>query len=173
MSGEDPRSDAQLLAATPGDPDAFAAFYRRHVSAVVKYVAAHARPGDVADVVAEVFATALVHRRRFDPVRGSGSAWLVGIARHKLADARRGGSVETKMCRRLGISPPQAEPQLDESDAILAGLPSDQRRAVEARVLADQTYAEIARREAISEQVARKRVSRALAALRSHFEEEQ
>jgi hypothetical protein len=31
MTGEDPRSDAELLAATPGDADAFAVFYRRHV----------------------------------------------------------------------------------------------------------------------------------------------
>jgi DNA-directed RNA polymerase specialized sigma24 family protein len=80
------------------------------------------------------------------------------------------------MCRRLGIRLPVAEvgePQLDNGSELLAGLAPDQRRAVEARVLGDQSYAEIARRESVSEVVARKRVSRALAALRSRFEEEE
>jgi RNA polymerase sigma factor (sigma-70 family) len=175
MGDEERRTDAELLAATPRDPDAFAAFYRRHVRAVVRFVAAHARPNDVGDLVAEVFATALVHRRRFDPDRGSAGAWLVGIARHKVADAQRRGSVEARLCRRLGITVPEphaGELQLDRSSALLAVLPADQRRAVQARVLEDRPYAEIADSEAVSEQVVRKRVSRALAALRSHFQEE-
>jgi RNA polymerase sigma-70 factor, ECF subfamily len=174
MSAGGSRSDAELLAATPADPDAFAAFYRRHVRGVVAFVARHAAPDDVGDLVAEVFATALVHRRRFDPARGTADAWLAGIARHKVADARRRGKVQARMCQRLGIRLPAAgavELQFNGSAELLAALPEDQRRAVQARVLDEKPYAEIAREESVSEQALRKRVSRALAALRSHFPE--
>lgn len=169
------RDDRELLAAASSDPDAFGAFYRRHVRAVLAYVSRQAGPHDAGDLVAEVFATALVHRRRFDPRRGSAQAWLMGIARHKIADAQRRGAVEARMCQRLGIRLPaeQAiELELDTGRELLAGLAPDQRRAVEARVLSEQSYAEIARRESVSEQVVRKRVSRALSALRARFQEE-
>jgi RNA polymerase sigma factor (sigma-70 family) len=175
MTGQDNRSDAELLAATPADPEAFAAFYRRHVRGVWGSIAREARAEDVADLVAEVFATALVHRRRFDPGRGSAPAWLLGIARHKVADTRRRGAAESRMCRRLGIQIPVsavAEPELAGETEVLALLPSEQRRAVAARVLEDKSYEQIARQESITAEVARKRVSRALAALRSHLKEE-
>lgn len=175
MSEGDIHSDAELPAATPADPDAFAAFYRRHVRGVLAFAARHAEPDEIGDLVAEVFATALVHRRRFDPARGNAGAWLAGIARHKLADGRRRRKLEARMCRRLGIRLPTArtaEPQLDGSAELLTVLPADQRRAVQARVLEDKPYAEIAREEDTSEQAVRKRVSRALAPLRSRIEEE-
>jgi RNA polymerase sigma-70 factor (ECF subfamily) len=81
------------------------------------------------------------------------------------------------MCRRLSVRRPELDPVeigLDRvtSGELLAGLPADQRRAVEARVLRDLPYEEIAREESVSAQVARKRVSRALSALRSRFQEE-
>ena len=178
MHGEDPRSDSQLLAATPGDADAFAVFYRRHVQIVLAMVARRADPSDVGDLVAEVFATALVYRRRYDPARGSAGAWLAGIAQHKLADAARRGAVEARICRRLSVRTPELDPAalgLDRvaAEELLAGLPAGQRQAVEARVVRDEPYQQIAVDEAVSEQAVRKRVSRALGALRSRFEEEQ
>lgn len=178
MADADPRSDAELLAATPGDPDAFAIFYRRHVPMVLALVARRAGPGDVGDLVAEVFATALVYRRRYDPARESGGAWLAGIAHHKLADAARRGAVEARVCHRLGLRVPEldlVDVGLDHlaSDELLAGLPAGQRRAVEARVLHDESYEQIAREESVSTEAVRKRVSRALSALRSRFPEGQ
>lgn len=169
------RSDAELLAATPSDPEAFTVFYRRHVRGLWALVGREAARDDVGDLVAEVFATALVYRRRFDPQRGSAAAWLGGIARHKIVDARRRGTAEVQMCRRLGIRLPAEaadDPEPDRGLDVLAVLPEDQRRVVTARVLEDKSYAQIAQEESVSEQVARKRVSRALAALRSHLQEE-
>ncbi len=81
------------------------------------------------------------------------------------------------MCERLRINRPSLV--LDELErpgggpaGLLAGLPARQRRAVSARVLEDQSYREIADAERVSEQVIRKRVSRALRALRARIEEE-
>lgn len=176
MAALDSRTDGQLLAATPEDPEAFAVFYRRHVRMVLAFVARRARPADVGDLVAEVFATALVYRRRYDPARGSASAWLTGIALNKLADTNRRRAAQAQICRRLGMTRPRidfSELELDPGiNELLAVLPVEQRRAVEARVVQDRPYEQIAREEAVSAQVVRKRVSRALRTLRSRLEEE-
>jgi RNA polymerase sigma factor (sigma-70 family) len=174
-------SDAALLARTPGDPDAFALFYRRHSRAILAFVRRRAAPSDVGDLVAEVFATALVHCRRYDPSRGAAGAWLTGIAANLLADAARRGAVEARMCRRLGIRRPVLEEISEMSDVmreaggqeLLASLPPDQRAAVEARVLHDKGYDQIALEQSVSPQVVRKRVSRGLGALRSKLKEEE
>jgi len=169
-------SDAELLALTPEDPDAFAAFYRRHSRAVLTFVARRAEPSDVGDLVAEVFATALVHCRRYDPARGAAGAWLAGIALNKMAATRRRGAVEARICRRLGIHRPvleETELELElGGEELLASLPTEQRAAVEARVLHDKGYEQIALEQAVSPQVVRKRVSRGLGALRSRLKEE-
>jgi RNA polymerase sigma-70 factor (ECF subfamily) len=170
----DPRTDAELLRATR-DPEAFAVFYRRHVRQVMAFCARQAAADQVGDLVSEVFAAALVHRRRFNPARGTAAAWLVGIASHKVADARRRGAVEARIYRRIGGRRLQwdvAELESDlSSEELLQDLPADQRRAISARVLGDQSYEQIAREENVSPEAARKRVSRALRTLRSRFSE--
>jgi RNA polymerase sigma factor (sigma-70 family) len=57
-------------------------------------------------------------------------------------------------------------------DVLLDGLPDDQRAALIARVVDEREYEEIAKDLECSELVVRKRVSRALAALRSSFAKE-
>jgi RNA polymerase sigma-70 factor (ECF subfamily) len=176
MGEDDHRSDAELLAATPGEPEAFAVFYRRHVRTVIAFVAKRAPASDVGDLVSEVFATALVHRRRFDPARGTGAGWLLGIAQHKIADAYRRGAVDTRLYRRIGaarVTAALVEDDLEDSSAeLLDQLPDDQRRAVSAKVLAGVPYSRIAADEHVSEDAVRKRVSRALGTLRARLQEE-
>jgi RNA polymerase sigma factor (sigma-70 family) len=172
-------SDAELLALTPEDVEAFAVFYRRHSRAVLGFVRRRAAPSDVGDLVAEVFAAALVHCRRYDSGRGAAGAWLAGIAVNKLAETRRRGAADARMCRRLGIRRPaleEAELELEfelGGEELLASLPNEQRVAVEARVLHDKDYEQIALEQAVSPQVVRKRVSRGLGALRSRLKEEE
>lgn len=172
----DTRTDVELLAAGPEDPDAFAVFYRRHARDVVALARRLAAPAEAGDLVAEVFATALVHRRRYDPARGTAGAWLTGIALNKLADARRRGALDARLCHRLGIHVPTLalDPDLEaELPALLDELPADQRQALVARILEGKPYDLIAREQASSEPAVRKRVSRALAALRGRLQEEQ
>src|SRR5215217_5092726 len=101
------RSDEDLLSATlAGDADAFAAFYRRHLPAVLRYCAGHgARPEVAADLAAEVFAAALGACERYRPADGPAVAWLYGVARNVLLMSRRRGRVEDRARRRLALEP--------------------------------------------------------------------
>jgi RNA polymerase sigma factor (sigma-70 family) len=169
-------TDGELLA---GDSD-FAVFYARHVQAVTSFVAVRvARPDLVFDLVSETFARALEHRAKYDSQRGPGIAWLVGIARHLIADAARRGRVDADARRRLGM--PRVA--LDDEQlalierrgsidfrAALSALQPDQQEAVMRYVLADEPYRLIAERVGCSEQVVRKRVSRGLALMRRSLE---
>ena len=168
-------TDEQLLASS--GREAFGTFYDRHARAVLEYFARRTRdPESAADLTAETFAAAIVARRRFRPGPVPASAWLFGIAHHKLADFQRRGRAEDRALRRLRVQ----RPQLDEDDAqlialmadevsrqMLAELPQDERRAIHAHVLEGRGYAEIAAAAVISEPAARMRVSRGLTRMRA------
>ncbi|MEA2495434.1 MAG: hypothetical protein QOJ29_3345 [Thermoleophilaceae bacterium] len=130
----------------------------------------------------EVFASGLGALSRADrSPPGVPAQWLFGIAHHKLVDAYRRGSADDRARRELGFEPVLLEDddiirinELSEDRHIVAmlnRLPRDQREAVRARVLDEQSYEEIARDIGSSSMVVRKRVSRALAQLRSAVEE--
>jgi RNA polymerase sigma-70 factor (ECF subfamily) len=172
---ESPTDDDQLLMAAASDAEAFAAFYRRHARGLLAFFASRTRDAEAAaDLTAETFAAALEGCHRYRADRGPAAGWLYGIARHQLAMLHRRGAVEDRARRRLGV------PRLELSDAeleriaaetpaveALAMLPADQRAAIEARVLHERSYGEIAAATATSEPAARQRVSRGLAALRA------
>jgi DNA-directed RNA polymerase specialized sigma24 family protein len=92
-------TDEELLAATPGRPDAYAAFYRRHLGAVLALLLHRTRGREAtADLTAEVFATALEQAGRAEePARG----WLFGIAHSELAESGRRGRIDDGARRRL------------------------------------------------------------------------
>jgi RNA polymerase sigma factor (sigma-70 family) len=182
MPTPDQRSDEQLLAESRRDPTAFAAFYRRHLDAVVRFHRARVRePELAADLAAETFAAALLASRRYRPDAAPARAWLYAIARHKLIDSMRRGQVEDRARRKLGMRPLElTDDDLSRVEEIAAGgsalelldeLPEDVRTALGARVLEGRDYAEIAGELRCSEQVVRKRVSRGLARLRARLEE--
>lgn len=169
---------ALWASARDGDVEAFVLFYERRFELVVAYFRRRVDEPEVAvDLAAEVFAVALqlvADQERslpHDPVK-----WLFGVARNKLADAYRRGTVETQARRALALE----RLVLDDADierinqltnestvlALVQDLPHDQRQALLARVVDEDTYADVATRLGCSELVARKRVSRALARLR-------
>ena len=154
-------------------------FYRVHVRAVLAYFARRVDSPEVAaDLTAETFAAALASRDRFDPARGEAGAWLFGIARHELQRMDRRGRVEIRLRRRLGIETPVAHhdalraiERLGSSgiEDALASLAPAHRDAVRARIIEERDYADIARSQSISPDLARQRVSRGLAALRARL----
>lgn len=177
--------DEAILAALDAAPEAFAVFYRRHVAGLLGYFLR--RTGDpelAADLCAETFAAALDGARRFDPARGPAVAWLYGIARRLLSHAQRRGAVEDRARRRLGMAPLDlTDAAIERIEALagseraladaLADLPPDQRAAVQARVLDEHEYGDIALAAQTSESVIRKRVSRGLAGMRARLEDDQ
>ena len=181
----DERSDADLLAATVAEPDAFGVFYRRHVNAILGYLMARTGRADLAaDLCAEVFASALEEADRYEPARAPARAWLFAIAGSRLVDSFRRGRVEDSARRRLGMPArvltdrdlERVEELVDLSrglsaEALVADLPDDQRAAVLARIVDERAYDEIAAELEVSEAVVRQRVSRGLAGLRARMGE--
>jgi RNA polymerase sigma factor (sigma-70 family) len=129
-----------------------------------------------ADSFAEFFAAALNDRDRYRPSRGAPTTWLYAIAGHKLTDWLRRGYAEDRARRRLGME------RIELSDAdvrelehlggevsvidMLDELPTEQRAAVQARLIQGRAYGEIAGAEGVSQAAVRQRVSRGLAGLR-------
>jgi RNA polymerase sigma factor (sigma-70 family) len=171
---EPPQTDDALLLSD--DPEDFGRFYDRYVRSLLAYFQRRTRdPETAADLTAETFAAALAARSRFQVRAAPASVWLFAIAHHKLTDFHRRGSAEDRMRRRLGIErvPVGAEDAelirlLGEEVAfqLVNELPPEQRDAVQAHVLDDRDYGDIARDDVTSEATVRKRVSRGLNALR-------
>ena len=177
-------TDAELLAASGRDSQAFAELYDRHASGVYRWARRTGlEESDAVDVVAELFARAWISRKRFrDPGDGSAAGWLYGIARNLTAAHRRRGHIESRARRRLGM-PLQAEPdtgpvlaeRLDaeasrsELATAMASLPERYRRAVQMRVVEELAYPELAARLHCTETTARKRVSLGLRLLRERL----
>lgn len=178
-------SDATLLA---GDETAtFAEVYRRHAVAVVAWV--YRRTYDAhlaADITAETFAQALVHRRRFRGDSDSARPWLIGIARNLLRRYHRRQRIEDRARRKLGMPIRDLDPESERRiealvevetwrprlSAALNDLPESQRDAVQLRVIDELPYSEVATRLECSEGAARVRVSRALSTLQRELEEQ-
>ena len=175
-------TDVALLDATPSDVGAFGELYRRHESTILLYFLRRVTPVDAAaDLTAETFAAALEGAAGF---RGEGSVvgWLFGIAQNLLRTSYRTSRVDDETRRRLGvetltISDETAEileslqRQAQGGHALerLRNLSPDGREAIEAYVLDDRDYNDIARELNCSPSVVRKRVSRGLSALRGQL----
>lgn len=178
------RSDADLLALEDPDGSAFAIFYQRHIRVLLG--AMHRRgvePAMAADIAADTFLAALVHRGDFDPHRGSARGWLFGIQRNKMADHHRRRAQNERLRDRLGFALPeltqaeyddcgaldQIEDEMvntDGAEAALASLPAAQRSAIRGRVVAEISYPKLAESLGVSEPTVRQHVSRGLSALR-------
>ncbi len=169
-----------LLAATANDAEAFAVFYRRHLRSVLAYLIRRTgRPDLAADLAAETFAAALQSLPTYRPT-GAARGWLFGIANHKLADSARRHAVADRSRRELGMAAvaltdedlERAEELLDaqrmsaDLGELLAELPPEQREALQARIVEERDYRELAAEWSCSEAVVRQRVSRGLTTLR-------
>jgi RNA polymerase sigma-70 factor (ECF subfamily) len=176
------QSDGELLRRARRDPDAFVAVCRRHGEALRVWLRRELGDDLLAqDVLAETFAAAWLASGRFRD-HGEGAApWLHGIARNLVLRLRRDRAIETRARQRLGL--PTLEPDSFERiiERLGAGqefeafseefgrLPSEQREALELRVVEALDYVEVGRRLRISPGAARVRVFRALGALRAQI----
>lgn len=179
-AGEHERDSELLRRARGGDAEAFGVFYRERRGAVLALLRPRVAGAEIAaDLMCETFVQALiaVHDKRRDlPVVPI--AWLLTIARNELIDSVRRGRVADATRRRLAMQPLElsdrdleaVESAAADEDAIatLASfLPPEQLEALTARVIDERPYEEIAADLKCSPSVVRKRVSRAVARLRS------
>lgn len=175
-------TDADLLARTAVDRQAFAELYRRHERLMVGFFMSRTHNAELAaDLTAETFAALLESAERFDPTRGGGDSivpWMLAIARRTLQASVRHGVVADQARRRLESEPAVLDDaalarveELASTDrrlsALLTELPGSLQEAVVARILEERDYSEIATELRCSEQVVRQRVSRGLFRLRS------
>jgi len=158
---------------------AFDLLYRQSRDDVFAYVAGLLRDRSAAeDVTAQAFERAYRRRRRFDPDRGSGRAWIFGIARNAALDELR---------RRKRMAALDADPEdlaatpADESaetafrraalrDAM-ATLDARERELVALKFFAGLTNAEIAAVTGTSESNAGTRLHRTITKLRRACDE--
>src|SRR3954449_3828067 len=181
----DTRTDAELLQAAKSDPQAFREIYERYAVWMRSWFARQTGSETVAlDLTAETFAQAWRGLRPFkDMADGSAAPWLFGIGRNLLRQYHKHNRIETAARERLGIPIAFAEceeyERVDERDEAvelaprlrraIRALPSEQRRALQLRVIHQLPYEEVAGRLGCSQNAARLRVSRALRSLTTQF----
>ncbi|MCX5559473.1 RNA polymerase sigma factor [Streptomyces sp. NBC_00038] len=168
-------------AAAVRDPQLFEEFYRRHVDAVMRFVARRVDdPHTAADLTAEIFLAVLDSAHSYQPRLGSETAWLYGIARNVVSSERRRVAREAE--RDLRISGRRLleaddivrlEDKLDAESpgrrvlAALARLPEGERAVMELIAVDQLTVTEAAAALGIRQVTARVRLHRARKALRA------
>lgn len=157
--------------------------FELHSDELLSYFARRTFDPQIAfDLLAETFAAAFEARfkcRARTPADRRG--WLFGIARNQLNLFYRDGFIERRALAKLSVEPAALSDEslerverladLASTRARLAGalaeLSPEHREVLQLRVVDEFSYREVAERLAVSEQVARARVSRALRCLRT------
>ena len=157
------------------DPAAFEAFYREHVEALERFIARRvACPEVAADLVADVFLTAIEAASSYSSARGTPRSWLFGIARHLIADSYRAAAKEARV-RSVIVGRElldaddlariherlDAEATTRELYEQLGVVPEPERAVLELVALDDLSVAEAAAALGISKVAARVRLHRA------------
>lgn len=149
-----------------------------HGAMLRAWVGAHAGAGhiDVDEAVAETFVRAWRSADRYDPQRGSERAWLLGIARHVVADRHR---TQVRRGLRVVTAEPPETPQ-DDSDLnrvversfvhdALQTLSDAHRTVLIEAYYQGRTTREIAARLDIPQGTVKSRLHHALRALRAEL----
>jgi len=177
------RVDAQLLGRIAhGDRDALADLYDRFsgplYGAALQIVRDQA---EAQDVVHDTFVTLWEKSGTFDASRGTAFSWAVTLTRNRAIDRvrmrrRRAELLADSAPSDLGYGDASAEPDAgdnavlrDEAQAVrhaMAGLPSEQRKALELAFFGGLTQEEIARKLAEPLGTVKARIRRGLLKLR-------
>ena len=161
--------------------DSFDELYVRYREPMLAYFVRQVGDPEVAaDLMAETFARVLL-RYRTDPPADP-VAWLLVIARNLFIDSARRGQVEESARRKLHMEPlvlddtdlqriEEIAEAAELAETVRATLSATEYEALRGRVVDEESYAELALRMRCSEAVARKRVSRAIAHMRTVIED--
>jgi RNA polymerase sigma-70 factor (ECF subfamily) len=166
-----------------GDEGALAEAYRRW-SAQIHGMAVRAfgHGPDAEDVTQQTFVSAWTGRARYRPEQGPLPAWLVGVARHKIADGwarreRQRRETEAAMSEAQAAAGRPATGGVDSAvaDRVLLldeldRLGQPQRGIIELAFFEDLTHAQIADRTGLPLGTVKSHIRRTLERLRSRLE---
>jgi RNA polymerase sigma factor (sigma-70 family) len=181
------RSDAAILAASLGDPQAFTALFERHFAAIHRWL--HRRVGAplAEDLAAETFTRAFDHRARYDPAYADARPWLFGIAANLVHDHQRAELRRLRALARVrrwddtsgsedlaagAVARADAAAAGPAVAAALTGLRAEERDVLLLVAWAGLEYDEVARATGVPIGTVRSRLHRARRRLRAELEME-
>ncbi|MDP5185414.1 sigma-70 family RNA polymerase sigma factor [Blastococcus sp. BMG 814] len=166
-----------------GDEQALALAYERWAGQLHGMAVRAFGPGpDAEDVTQQTFISAWTGRARYRPEQGPLPAWLVGVCRHKIADAwarrdrmRREAEAavsEAQATPAGGTTPPVDSVVTDRMLVLeeLERLGQPQRGIIELAFFADLTHAQISERTGIPLGTVKSHIRRTLERLRTRLE---
>lgn len=177
-SGVPEDDDATLISRSLADPEQFAALFRRHAPAILRYVTRRIGADAADDVVAETFLIAFRQRASYRTECPDAVPWLYGIATNLVGRHRRTEVRQLRLLARTGVDP-VAEPFTDRVDAavsaastnaqlaaVLADLPAAQRDALLLVAWGGLSYEQVAAATGAPLGTVQSRISRARRRLR-------
>jgi RNA polymerase sigma-70 factor (ECF subfamily) len=165
-----------------GDEQALAWAYERFAAQVHGMAVRAFGPGpDAEDVTQQTFVSAWTGRAGFRPEQGPLPAWLVGVARHKIADTwarrdkqRRAAEAAVAEAQRAPAAGPAPVDTTVADRLLLLGeldrLGQPQRGIIELAFYADLTHTQIAERTGLPLGTVKSHIRRTLERLRDRLE---
>ena len=169
--------DEAIIATQKGNRAAFSVVYDHFVEPLYRFIYYKTFSKETAeDLLSDVFMRALEHVDRYDPAKGSLSAWLYQIARNRVIDHYRTKrtTVPIDDTFDLGFEERTAERydakvKLDAIHSYLTHLPVRQREIIMLRVWEELSYREIADLVGGSEGSVKMAFSRAIGDIRERY----
>ena len=172
-------SDAEVLAASVRDPDAFAELFTRHWDGLYRFCLSRAGPAGE-DTAAEAFRVAFDRRRRYDASYSDARPWLFGIATNLLRDhfraakreeskLGRSAALDTMLHTDAGLDGLERQLLGPHLAAALRDIPAADRDALLLMAWADLDYEQIAQALGIPVGTVRSRIYRARQRLRDYL----
>lgn len=167
------QTDAQAIARSLADGDAFMQIYERHARRIHSYMYRRFSPQLAQDLASETFAIAFGSRAGYDSSHPDAAPWLFGIAanlasrhwREEATQLRALARLEAATDRSVGLGERQ---RLDEKTAqALLSLTEEQREALCLHAWGELSYEEVANALDVPIGTVRSRISRARADLRN------
>jgi RNA polymerase sigma-70 factor (ECF subfamily) len=183
VPAEEP-TDAELIARSLADPQAFMPLLERHHRVLFGYLARRVGRDIAEDVTSETFARAFEHRNRYDSARPDARPWLFGIATNLIRNHARSEVRQLRAYTRHGVDDRtnadddaiaarvDAEVASPRLAAALLELKPGDRDALAMFAWNDMSYEEIAAALEIPVGTVRSRLNRARRIVQEHLAED-